>query len=76
MGVTGKRGGWAPVFRQAGPGPLEAGCGPGKVMRLQVGLASEKEMARLPGEFRAIIALGQHVLHAPTVTAIWTRVGG
>ncbi len=67
------------MFRQAGPGPLEAGCGPGKVMRLmglQFGLAPQKEMARLPDEFRAIIALGQHVLHAPTVTAIWTRVGG
>jgi hypothetical protein len=58
------------MFRQAGPGPLEAGCGPGKVMRLHVGLASEKEMACLPDEFRAIIVLGQHVLHAPTATVI------
>lgn len=60
-----------------GPDPLTArsieGIGP---QAIRLGIATEDEIARLPGEFRAIAAQGEHVVHSPTVTAIWTRVGG
>ena len=50
-----------------------AGFGPQAV---RFGLASEDEIARLPGEIRAIAARGEHCFHWPTVTAAWTTVGG
>ena len=50
-----------------------AGFGPQGV---QFGLASEDEIARLPGEIRAIASRGEHCFHWPNVTAAWTRVGG
>jgi SAM-dependent methyltransferase len=43
---------------------------------IRLGLATADEIARLPDAFRAITAKGEHIAHAPTVTAIWTRVGG
>jgi SAM-dependent methyltransferase len=60
-----------------GPDPMAAraieGFGPQAV---RLGLATADEIAHLPDAFRAIAAKGEHVLHRPTVTAIWTRVGG
>lgn len=60
-----------------GPDPTTAraieGFGP---QAIRLGLATEDEIARLPDAFRAITAKGEHLLHAPTVTAIWTTVGG
>lgn len=50
-----------------------AGFGAGAV---KMGIASEDEIARLPDEIRAIAAMGEHMMHWPTVTAAWTRVGG
>jgi SAM-dependent methyltransferase len=50
-----------------------AGFGAGAV---KMGLASEEEIARLPDEIRAVAAKGEHLVHLPTVTAAWTRVGG
>lgn len=49
-----------------------AGFGAGAV---KLGLASEEEIARLPGDIIAIAAKGEHLFHWPTVTAAWTRVG-
>lgn len=43
---------------------------------VQMGLASEDEIARLPDDIRAIAAKGEHMVLRPTVTAAWTRVGG
>ncbi|MGB5558549.1 MAG: class I SAM-dependent methyltransferase [Paracoccaceae bacterium] len=50
-----------------------AGFGAGAV---KMGLASEEEIARLPDEIRAVAAKAEHLVHWPTVTAAWTRVGG
>ncbi len=49
-----------------------AGFGAGAV---KMGLATEEEIARLPDQIRAITAKGEHLVHWPTVTAAWTRVG-
>lgn len=43
---------------------------------VRFGLASEDEIARLPGEMRAVAAKREHLILRPTVTAAWTRVGG
>lgn len=47
-----------------------------RAQAVRLGLATEDKIVRLPDAFRAITAKGEHVVHAPTVTAIWTRVGG
>jgi SAM-dependent methyltransferase len=43
---------------------------------VKFGLATEEEIAVLPDKIRAITSRGEHCVHAPTVTAAWTRVGG
>ena len=39
-------------------------------------VASEAEMATLPGRVREVAARREHLFHWPTVTAAWTRIGG
>ena len=43
---------------------------------VRFGLATEDEIARLPGEMRALAARREHFMLRPTVTAAWTRIGG
>jgi SAM-dependent methyltransferase len=65
------------IFEIVGDDPMlaksVAGFGPQAV---RFGLATEEEIARLPGEIRALASHGEHLFHWPTVTAAWTRVGG
>jgi SAM-dependent methyltransferase len=60
-----------------GPDPITARSIEGfGSQAVRLGVATAEEIARLPDEFRAVSAQGQHLVHGATVTAVWTRVGG